>query len=77
MRIIHALLEIRIHIVLGGRKEGVAIQLANLGVIEKTRGNLEAARRNWTQSHDLYAEIGMPHMTAKIQSWLDTLHDQK
>jgi hypothetical protein len=38
-----------------------------------TRGDLKEARTLWTRSRDLYEKIGMPHMVAKIQKWLDEL----
>ena len=59
-----------------GRKEGMATCFGNLGGIEMERGNLDAARNLWTRSRDLYTQIGMPHMAAQLQSWLDTLPDQ-
>ncbi len=56
-----------------GRPEGVAIQYGNLGAIAEQRGNLTEARRLWMLSRDLYKKIGVKHMEAQLQSWLDSL----
>ncbi len=56
-----------------GRLEGMANQYANLGLIYETRGDLKEARTHWTRARDLYEKIGMPHMVAKIQNWLDEM----
>jgi tetratricopeptide (TPR) repeat protein len=56
-----------------GNKEGIAISYSNLGGIENDRGHVEAARGLWIQANDLFAEIGMPHMTQQLQSWIDGL----
>ena len=53
--------------------EALAIQYAHLGTVYGKRGDLRAARENWTSSRDLYARIGMPHMVEKVQSALDGL----
>ena len=58
-----------------GRKEGMANQYTNLGILNETRGDLAAARAFWVQARDLYAEIGMPHMVEKVQEMLDGLDD--
>ncbi|MEM9559794.1 MAG: tetratricopeptide repeat protein [Planctomycetota bacterium] len=56
-----------------GRKDGMAKQLTNLGLTELARGNSDATRRHWTQAHDLFAEIEMPHMVQRVQSLIDRL----
>ncbi len=58
-----------------GQLEGVAHGYANLGSIYRERGDLGSAREHWIQSRDLFAKIGMPHMVAKVESWLDGLPD--
>jgi hypothetical protein len=30
----------------------------------------------WTESRDLFARIGMPHMIKRLQGWLDVLPSQ-
>ena len=56
-----------------GRLEGMASDYGNLGLIYETRGDLKEARTLWTRARDLYEKIGMEHMVAKIQNWLDDL----
>ena len=56
-----------------GRLEGIASDYRNLGTVYKHRGNLAAAREHWTKARDLFAQIDMPHMVAKVQAWLDEL----
>ena len=45
----------------------------NLGILAKTRGDLDAARGYWRRSVDLFAEIGVPHMVERVQGWIDGL----
>jgi tetratricopeptide (TPR) repeat protein len=54
-----------------GRLEGMAANYGNLGSIAVRRGNISEARTLWTKSRGLYANIGMPHMVKKVQSWLN------
>lgn len=56
-----------------GRREGMASAYANLGTVYNFRGDVETARRYLNKARDLYAQIGMPHMVQKLQSWLDDL----
>jgi tetratricopeptide (TPR) repeat protein len=56
-----------------GRLEGMANQYGNLGSVYKERGDLKSAREYWTKARDLYQRIGMPHMVAKVQGWIDGL----
>ncbi|NOX82162.1 MAG: tetratricopeptide repeat protein [Alphaproteobacteria bacterium] len=53
-----------------GRKEGMANAYGNLGGVEKTRGNLDAACLYWRKAHDLFAQIGMPHMAERVAAQL-------
>ena len=55
--------------------EGIAIQHANLGRILNDRGNPTEARELWTKARGLYVKIGLPHMVAKMQAWIDALPD--
>ena len=54
-------------------KAGVAHGYANLGVIHRTRGDLDQARELWIKSRDLYDRIGMPHMVDEVGGWLAEL----
>ena len=56
-----------------GNRDDQAIALGNLGIVYKTRGDLDGARERWTKARDLFRDIGMPHMVAKVQGWLDGL----
>jgi tetratricopeptide (TPR) repeat protein len=56
-----------------GRLEGQASDLGNLGLIARTHGDLDDAERLWMESRGLFARIGMEHMVAKVQGWLDGL----
>ena len=58
-----------------GRLEGMASKYGNLGLVFRTRGDLEEARKLWTKARDLYAKIGIPHMIEEVQGWLDELPD--
>jgi len=48
-------------------------QVGNLGPICKQRGDVPEARRLWQQAVELCRRIGMPHMVAKVQGWIDAL----
>ena len=49
-----------------GRKEGMAKNYTNLGILADTRGEIWLRRgRFGRKAWDLYAEIGMPHMVEK------------
>lgn len=54
-------------------RKGMAIQYANLGLIARERGDAVNARRLWTESRDLYEDVGIPHEVDEVQSWLDGL----
>jgi protein O-GlcNAc transferase len=54
-----------------GQKEGVAKQYADLGNVYVRRGSHGKAREYWNDSRDLFAEIGMGHMAAMVQGWID------
>ena len=56
-----------------GLFERRAMQFSNLGSIYKLRGDPEETRTLWTRARDLFEKIGMPHMVAKLQNWLDEL----
>ena len=58
-----------------GRLEGMAGNYGNLGVIYQTRGDLNEARKLWTQARALFEQIGITHMVAEVQGWLDGLPD--
>ncbi len=54
-------------------KEGMAQDYSNLGALYKQRGDKKKAKEYWQKSLALYNQIGIAHMAAKIQSWLDDL----
>ncbi len=56
-----------------GSLEGQATNLTNMGIVAEIRGDLEEARRLWTESRDHYTRLGAKHEAAKVQSWLDSL----
>jgi tetratricopeptide (TPR) repeat protein len=56
--------------------EGQARAWANLGLVYAARAALEEAREVWIKARDLYAAIGMPHLVAKIQLWIDDIDAQ-
>jgi hypothetical protein len=49
----------------------MATTYGNLGIIQAQRADLTGAREWWTKARDLFARIGMPHMVAKVQDWID------
>jgi len=53
--------------------EGMALANSNLANNAKARGDPDAARTLWRQARNQYEMVGMPHMVAKVQSWLDEL----
>ena len=55
------------------KKEGIASQYGNLGVIYETRGDLDKAREAWEKSKSLFLAIGADPMVKKIQGWIDSL----
>ena len=59
-----------------GRKEGMANNYLNLGIIFRTRGDLGRAEELWRKALDLFREIGMKAMVKKVQDWLDGLKDE-
>jgi len=56
-----------------GRLEGMANDYGNLGNLAELQGKMAEARELWTQSRDLFNQVGMPHMVEKMQGWLDEL----
>ena len=54
-----------------GRKEEMANQLDNLGLVAEQRGDMIEACRLWREARDLFQVIGMPHMVGKHQGFLD------
>lgn len=51
-----------------GRKEGVAIQYTNLGILEKQRGNSATACGHWPKAVALYKEVGISDKIAMLQN---------
>ena len=60
-----------------GSQEGMAINYANLGLVYKTRGELDRAEEAWTTARDLYAEIGVPRMVEQMEARLAELRDSE
>lgn|GEM_PF-2356422 len=54
-------------------QEGMTSDYGNLGILCVQRNNMTGARANWTRARDLFDKIGMSHMVAKVQGWLDAL----
>ena len=67
------------HFVIVGGGLGGALMANYLGRagyetdVYEMRGDLKEALTLWTRARDLYEKIGMPHMVAKMQNWLDEL----
>ena len=57
-------------------KEGMASDYANLGVLEKTRGNLSLARSHWELALDLFTQVGAAPPIATVSGWLNELDDK-
>jgi tetratricopeptide (TPR) repeat protein len=53
--------------------EGRAKSCINLGFLYEKRGDKKKAKEFWQNALVLYKQIGIPHMTKKVQSWLNTL----
>jgi len=53
-----------------GRKEGMAIQYGNLGLIAKQRGDMAQACAHWRRARDLYRQIGAKPMVEKVEGWM-------
>jgi tetratricopeptide (TPR) repeat protein len=56
-----------------GRREGVAIQLANLGRIYQRRGDLAKTRDCWREARRLYAALDKAEGVRKMDRWLGEL----
>lgn len=56
-----------------GSIEMQATQLAGLGRVEAYLQHYEAARERWSQSVELYRELGVESMADMVQSWLEAL----
>ena len=56
-----------------GRLEGMANQYGNLGILYETRGKLDEARKLWVRAREIFQQIGMPHMAARLEGWIDGL----
>ncbi len=54
-----------------GRLEGLGVAYGNLGAVSEARGDPETAREYWTKAREVFAQIGMTHMVARLQKWLD------
>ena len=50
-----------------------AVAYGNLGIVMKTRGDLDGAREVWTKSRDLFARLGAHHMADRVQGSIDKL----
>ena len=61
----------------GGLKMWVAVATGNLGLIYKTRGELDKTRDVWKKSKSLFLALGADHMTEKVQGWIDGLDASK
>ncbi len=55
----------------GDDKSIKAVAYGNLGIIHKTRGDLDKACESWRKSLKLFSEIGAKHMAQRIQGWID------
>ena len=55
------------------RLEGMAYDYGNLGSLYQSCGDLDQARNLWVRAGDIFQQIGMPHMAAEIEGWLDGL----
>jgi tetratricopeptide (TPR) repeat protein len=56
-----------------GRLEGMATDYGNLGLVYQALGDQARAREFWTKARDLFAQIGIPQQTARVQDDLDSL----
>ncbi|MEL6781376.1 MAG: hypothetical protein AAFO51_03300, partial [Pseudomonadota bacterium] len=53
-----------------GRKEGIAADLGNLGLIAKMRSDVAEACRLWSEALALYRQIGARPMVERVSGWL-------
>lgn len=60
-----------------GRKEGMAIQYSNLGLVYQTRGELGRAVEVWKVARNLYAEIGVSNRVEQLEEWLSGIGDEQ
>ena len=49
----------------------MANQYGNLGLIYKTRGDLDAACKLWAEANRLFEEVGAAPRVAQVQGWMD------
>jgi len=59
-----------------GLPEGMAINYANLGTVQKQRGDWAGAREFWGKSRELHAKVGLEHEAKEVQGWPDELGDK-
>ena len=53
-----------------GRKQGMANQYGNMGIVYQIRADLDKAEEVWTMSLQLFEEIGANDKIELIQGWL-------
>jgi len=54
------------------RKNDMAIQFSNLGIMHKQRGELHEAHGCWERSCDLFTQIGSPN-AVMVRGWIKNL----
>ena len=59
-----------------GRKQGMASDYGNMGIVYQIRGDLDKAEEVWTMSLELFESIGAKDRIEMVQGWLAELRKQ-
>lgn len=60
-----------------GRKEGMAVNYGNLGIIYQTRGELDRAEEMYLKALALFRDVGMEPEIKKTEHYLEALSAAK
>ena len=56
-----------------GRKEGMASDYGNLGIVYRTRGDLDRAEEMYEKSLELFRQVGAAPKIEKVVGWFAEL----
>ncbi|WP_196764414.1 hypothetical protein, partial [Pseudoalteromonas luteoviolacea] len=60
-----------------GRKQGMAIQYANMGCLYKQQDDLIQAKAHWEKALALFEQVGARPQIAQVSIWLAELENTK